>query len=216
MTFASILAAPVLCNGPNAELSEELREGGGQVVGVEATGVGKNPSVAAAEKGLLEANAGVFDTRDNAVGMNANKGDDRRPPASDFGLEAPAAGAKFVVGEFIRAGGGALDDIGDAEPEVEKKRSLKGGKEARGKAAGVKGGPEAIARAPEVAADGGGVKAGVDAREEHDEVFGREIRDDLVARGKDLGFAGFPGSDQSPLNKAILLVSLCHASSGVQ
>jgi len=53
MTFASILATPVLCNGPKAEVSEELREGGGQVVGVKATGVGKNPSVAAAEKRLL-------------------------------------------------------------------------------------------------------------------------------------------------------------------
>jgi hypothetical protein len=37
----------------------------------------------------------------------------------------------------------------------------------------VKGGPEAIARAAEVVADGGGVEAGVDAHEEDDEVFGR-------------------------------------------
>jgi hypothetical protein len=71
-------------------------------VGVEGTGVGKNPSVAVAEKGLLEADAGVFDTGDDAVGVNADKGHDGRAPASDFGLEAPAAGAKFVVGEFIR------------------------------------------------------------------------------------------------------------------
>jgi hypothetical protein len=192
----------VLCNGPNAEVSEELREGGGQVVGVEATGVGKNPGVAAAEKGLLEADAGVFDTGDDAVRMNADKGDDGRAPASDFSLEAPAAGAKFVVGEFIRAGGGAFDDVGDAEPKVEKKRSLKGGKKARSESAVVKSGPEAIARAAEVAADGGGVEAGVDAREEDDEVFGRKIRDDLVTRGENLGFAGFPGNDQCPMHRA--------------
>jgi hypothetical protein len=185
----------VLCNGPNAELSEELREGGGQVVGVEATGVGKNPSVAVAEKGLLEADTGVFDTGDDAVGVNADKGDDGRAPASDFGLEAPAAGAKFVVGEFIRAGGGALDDVGDAELEVKKKGFFKRGEEARGESPAVKGRPEAIARAAEMAADGGGVEAGVDAHEEDDEVFGREIRDELVARGEDLGFTGFPGSD---------------------
>jgi len=147
-SFASILAAPVLCNGSNAEVSEELGEGGGggQVVGVEATGIGKNPSVAVVEKGLLEADAGVFDTGDDTVGVNANKGDDGRAPASDFGLEAPAAGAKFVIGEFIRAGGGALDDVGDAELEVKKKGFFKGGEQARGESAAVKGGPEASGR----------------------------------------------------------------------
>ena len=189
----------MLCNGPKAEVSEELREGGGQVVGVEATGVGKNPSVAVAEKGLLEADAGVFDTGDDAVGVNADKGDDGRAPASDFGLETPAAGAKFVVAEFIRAGGGAFDDVGDAELEVKKKGFFKGGEEARGESTAVKGGPEAIARAAEVVADGGGVEAGVDTHEEDDEVFACEIRDELVARGEDLGFAGFPGSDQCPM-----------------
>jgi len=104
-----------------------LREGGGQVVGVEATRVGKNPSVAVAEKGLLEADAGVFDTGDGAVGANADKGYDGRAPASDFGLEALAAGAKFGVGEFIRAGGGALDDVGDAELELPSGRERKWG-----------------------------------------------------------------------------------------
>jgi hypothetical protein len=177
MTFATILTAPVLCNGPNAEISEELREGGGQVVGVEATGVGKNPGVAVAEKGPLEADAGIFDTGDDAVGVNTDKGDEGRAPASDFDLEAPAAGAKFVVGEFIRAGGGALDDVGDAELEVKKKGIFKGGEEARGESPAVKGGPEAIARAAEMVADGGGVEAGVDAHEEDDQVFGHEIRD---------------------------------------
>ena len=104
----------MLCNGPNAEVSEELREGGGQVVAVEAAGVGKNPGVAVAEKALLKADAGVFEAGDDAVGVNADKGGDGRAPASDFGLEAPATGAKFVVGEFIRAGGGTLDDVCDA------------------------------------------------------------------------------------------------------
>jgi hypothetical protein len=167
------LAVPVLCNGPNAEISEEFREGGGQVVGVEAAGVGKNPSVAVAEKGFLEADASVFDTGDDPVRANPDKGDDGRAPASDFGLEAPAAVAKFVVGEFIRAGGGALDDVGDAELEVKKKGFFKRGEEARGESAAVKGGPEAIARAAEMVTDGGGVEAGVDAHEKDDEVAAR-------------------------------------------
>jgi len=65
----------------------------------------------------------------------------------------------------------------------------------------VEGGPEAIARAAEVAADGGGVEAGVDAREEDDEVFSHEIRDRLVARGEELRFTWFPGSDQCPMHR---------------
>ena len=112
----------MLCKGPNAEVSEEFREGGGQVVGVEAAGVGKNPSVAVAEKEFLEADAGVFDTGDDAVGVNADKGDDGWAPAIHFDQEALSAGAELFVGELIGAGGGAFDDIGDAELEFEKER----------------------------------------------------------------------------------------------
>ena len=195
----------MLHNGPAAEFFEELCEGGGQVVCVEAAGVGQNPGMAAAEEGLLEADAGVFDAGDDAVGVDADEGNDGRAPAFDFGLEAPAAGAKFVVGEFIGAGGGAFDDVRDAEPEVEKKRSLKGRKEARGKAAGVQGGPESVAGAAEVAADGGGVEARVDAGEEDDEIFGDEIRNDLVARREELRFGGFPGDGQCRIHKAASL-----------
>ena len=67
-------AATVLCNGPDAELSEDLCEGGGQVVGVEAARVREDPGVAAAEGGLLEADAGVFDAGDDAVGADADEG----------------------------------------------------------------------------------------------------------------------------------------------
>src|SRR5271167_3368512 len=97
----AISSTPVLCNGPEAEVSEELCEGGGLVVGVQAAGVGENPGVAAAEGGLLQADAGVFDAGDDAVGPDAQERDDGGAPAFDFRLEAPAAGAKFVGGEFI-------------------------------------------------------------------------------------------------------------------
>jgi len=59
----------------------------------------------------------------------------------------------------------------------------------------VQSGPEAIARSAKVVADGGRVEPGINAREEHIKVSGRKIRDDLVARRKDLGFGGLPGSD---------------------
>ena len=93
----------MLCNGPEAEVSEELCEGGRLVVGVEAAGVGEDPGVAAAEGGLLEADAGVFDAGNDAVGTDADEGDDGGAPTFDFGFEALAAGAKFVVREFIGA-----------------------------------------------------------------------------------------------------------------
>ena len=149
--------------------------------------------MAAAEGGLLEADAGVFDAGDDAVGADADEGDDGGAPAFDFGLEALAAGAKFVVGEFIGAGGGAIDDVGDAEFEVEKEGFFKGGEEARGEAAAMEGGPEAVAGAAEVAADGGGVEAGVDAGKEDDEVFGDEIRDELVCAARSWALVGFQG-----------------------
>ncbi len=170
-------AALVLCGGPEAEISEEFCEGSGLVVSVKAAGVGEYPGVAAAEEVLLKADAGVFDAGDDAVGTDADEGDDGGAPAFDFGFEAFAAGAKFVVGEFIGAGGGAIDDIRNAEFVVEKEIAFKWGEESRREAAGVEGGPEAVAGPAEVAADGGGVEAGVDAGEEDDEVFGDEIRD---------------------------------------
>src|SRR5271155_2948973 len=185
----------MLCNGPEAEFSEELCEGGGQVVGIEAAGVGENPGVATAKRGLLEADPGVFNAGDDAVRADADEGDDRGPPAFDLGLEALAAGAKFVVGEFISAGGGAFDDVGDTEFEVQKKGIFKRREDARGKAAAVESGPEPVARSAKVAPDGGGVQPGVNAREEDDKVFGYEIRDELVVRGQELGFGGFPRSE---------------------
>ena len=102
----------MLCNGSEAEVSEELCKGGGLVVSVQAVGVGKDPGVAAAEGGLLEADAGVLDAGDDAVGSDAEERDDGGAPAFDLGFEAPAAGAKFVVGEFIGSGGGAFNDAG--------------------------------------------------------------------------------------------------------
>lgn len=56
---ASISAARVLCDCPEAEVSEEFCEGGRLVMGVEAARVGENPGVAPAEGGFLEADATV-------------------------------------------------------------------------------------------------------------------------------------------------------------
>jgi hypothetical protein len=182
-----------LCHRPEAEFTEKLCEGGGLVVGVEAAGVGQDPGVAAAEWVLLKADAGVFDARDDTVRADADERDDGGAPEFDFGFQTLAASPKFVVRELIGARGGALDDVCDAEFEVEQECSFKGRERARREAAAVEGRPEAVAGAAEMAADRGGVEAGVDASEQDNQIFGDEIRDALVVRGEEVGFGRFPG-----------------------
>ncbi len=58
--FETTMSPRGLCNGPNAEVSEELCEGGGLVVGGEAAGVGEDPGVAAAEGGFFLAMTTAF------------------------------------------------------------------------------------------------------------------------------------------------------------
>jgi hypothetical protein len=56
-----------------------------------------------------------------------------------------------------------------------------------------------------VEAAGVGEDPGVAAAEGDDVVFGDEIRDDLVVRGKELGFGGFPGDAHCPVHAAASL-----------
>lgn len=186
-------AALVLGDGPDTQLAEEVCQGGGLVVGVEAAGVGEYPGVTATEEWILQADMGIFVARDNAIGMNADKGDHCWTPAFDFGGEALAAGAEFVIGQLVGAGGGAFDDVGNAEVEFKQKRFVKWGEKARGKAAVVESGPEAITRAAEVAAYRGGVEAGVDAGEEHNKVFGDKVGDQFIMCRENLSSCRFPG-----------------------
>jgi hypothetical protein len=141
--------------------------------------------VASAKGSRLEAYASVSDSGDDTVWPDADESDDGGAPAFDFGFENLAAGAKLVAGEFIGAGSRAVDNVGDAQLEVEKQGFFKGRKDARREPAGMQGGPESVARAAEVVADGGRVKAWVDAGEQDDEVLGSEIRDKLVVRSEE-------------------------------
>ncbi|HTW93159.1 MAG TPA: hypothetical protein VMD30_00090 [Tepidisphaeraceae bacterium] len=159
----------------------------------------------AAEQGRLEADACVSDSGNDAVGVNADEGNNGWAPAFDFGFKALTAGAKLVVGEFIGASGGASDDVGDAAFKVEKKGFFKGREHTRGETAAVKSGPEAVAGAAEVAADGSGIQAGVDAGEEDDEIFGDEIGNEFVARGEELGLGGLPGDGQYPIHGSLFV-----------
>lgn len=109
----------VVCLGPEAQFREKLREGSGLIVGVQATGVGQNPGVAAAEQLLLDADTGALHSGHNAVGADTDEGNDGWAPAFDFGFQSLAASAQFVVGEFIGSRGGAFHNIRDPQFEVE-------------------------------------------------------------------------------------------------
>src|SRR5437763_4034258 len=63
--------------------------------------------------------------------------------------------------------------------------------QARGEAGGVERGPEAIAGAGEVIAGCAGIQAGIDAAEEHAQVWRDDIRHSPAGRLSDLGLGGF-------------------------
>jgi hypothetical protein len=146
--------------------------------------------------------------------MNPHKRDNRRPPPPHFRFEPPPARAKFVVTELIRTGRRTFDDVGDPEPQLQEKRSLKRRKQPWRKTPGIKRRPEPVPRPAKVPPDGSGVKARVDPRKQHDQIFRDKIRYELVARRQKLGFGGFPGSDHCPLHNekvAFYLGALLHA-----
>ena len=57
----------------------------------------------------------------------------------------------------------------------------------------MEGGPEAVAGAAEVVADGGGVEAGVDAGEEDDEVLATRSGTSLLCAARSWALVGFQG-----------------------
>lgn len=182
----------MLRHRPHPQFAEEFCQRRRLIMRIQSTRVGQYPRMAATKQVLLQPDAGVFDTAHDAVGTDADEGDDGGAQTFHFGFEASTASAKFVVGQFIGTGGGAIDDVGDAEIEIEKEFTLKGREEARRESAIVECGPEAVAGPAEVSADGGGVEARVDAGEKDDEVLGDEIRHALVVSSEQLGLGRFP------------------------
>jgi hypothetical protein len=192
----------VLFDGPEAKVPEELCEGVGLVMGVEAARIGKHPGVTTAEEILLQSDASILDSGNDAVRPDADKGNDRRTPTPHLGLKALTAGAQFVGGQFVGAGGGTFDNVRNAELEVEKESILKRRQETRRETAFVQRSPEAVSGASKVTADGGCIEPRVDAGEKHNEIFGDQIRDTLGMCREELSFSRFPGSWQCPIHKA--------------
>jgi hypothetical protein len=150
-------ATPMLRGRPSPQRSKKFCQRGGLIMSVQAAGVRKNPGVAAAEEFLLQADAGLFVARDDSVGTKADEGDDGWTSTLDFRGEQSAAGAEFVVAEFIGAGRCPSDDIRDPELKVEQGIAFKRREEARCEAAPVQSRPKAVAWAAEMMPDRGGV-----------------------------------------------------------
>src|SRR5436190_270752 len=100
----------------------------------------------------------------------------------DLFVQYVSALDELLRAQFVRAGGGARDDVGDAEPEAEQLFLLVGPEDAAGEAGAVQSGPEAVPGPREMVSGGGGVQAGVDAREHHPQAGRDDIGDRPVPR----------------------------------
>ena len=110
-------------------------------MGVEAAGVGEDPDPGAAEGTGLGADGGAGVAEGGAVGGDAGHGQDARAAVGDQGAEALASGAEFGGVELGGLGGGAGDQVGDAQAVAAEQVLLGWGQAPRGEAGQVQGGP---------------------------------------------------------------------------
>jgi hypothetical protein len=155
--------------------------------------------VTAPEQILLQPDTRVFDPSDDAIRSNANERDNRRAPTFHFRFEPLASSAKLIGSEFIRPRGGPLDNIGDPEPAIKKKRSPKRRKQPRRKTAPIKRRPKPIPRPPKMPPNRRRVQPRINPSKKDNQVFRDEIRNKLIMRSKNLRFGRLPGCWQCAL-----------------
>src|SRR5215213_5551063 len=136
-------------------------ERGDGVVGVEAAGVRDDPEAGALKMLRLFAGARPGLGERGAVGADTEDGDDSGSPGPDEVGKADPALAELGPGELVRAGGGAGDQVGDADATFPKVPAVVVGHAARrvdvtGQDAGpADGGVEPVAGPGEVGLHGG-------------------------------------------------------------
>jgi hypothetical protein len=156
-------------------------------VRIEAAGVGQHPELRLADRIGLGADGGLRAVEGDAIGTDADHGEIARPVPLHFPRHDLRAGDELLGRQFISAERGAGHHVRDAVAELEQFVLLARIEESRRESAGKKGGPEAIARPAEVVADGGGVKARVDAAKQHLQPGSDHVLDGLVFRGDEVG-----------------------------
>ena len=135
-----------------AQLAEGFGDPGQGPRCIQAAGVGENPNLSGAQVLWLGADGGAGAAEGSAVGGDAGHGEDAGAAVGDQGGEALASGTEFGRVELGGLGGGAGDQVGDAQPVAGQQVLLGRGQEARGEAGQVQGGPEPVARPGEVPA----------------------------------------------------------------
>ena len=110
------------------------------------------------------------------VRTHAQKRDDARLVTPHLASEPCASGDELRRRQFIGAGRGPADEVGESITEAGKGVFLRRVEKPRRESGAVQRGPEAVAGSGEVIAGRGGVEAGVDAAEE----YGKTGRDDIA------------------------------------
>ena len=176
------------------QFAEELGQCRGLVMGVEAAGVGEDPEPRRLNGFTLRAELGEWTIKGDPIARDADNCGDRGLKAAYFFRQHFDAGAQFLGIQFIGSGCRAADEIGDSVAIFQQPIPLPWREQSVGESAGEERGPEAIARPAEMMADGGGVEAGIDADEQHLQVWRDQIRHRLARGGDQIGFGGFLGS----------------------
>ena len=182
----------------DSQFPKQLRELRGLVVGVQAARVREDPDPGRADRFILQSQFRFRSVERSPVGAHADDGQVARGVALHFAGEDLAAFDELRAGQLVGGGGGAGDDVGDADAEVQELALFGGGEEAGREAGAVEGGPEAVAGAAEVLLDGGGVEAGVDAAEEDAQVRGDDVGQRRVGGRGEVRFRGLQKFNARP------------------
>jgi serine/threonine-protein kinase len=190
-----------------AQLPEQLRQVRGLVVRVQPARVRQHPHARSADRVRLEAERRFRARERDAVRRHAEHREHLRSVLAHLGVERLTALYHLAVGHFGGGRGRARHHVRDAVPEWQQFALLARIEQPRGEAGGEERGPKPVAGPPEVAPDGRGVQARIDAAEQHLQPVRDHIGKCGVLRGEQLRARGFRGH---------LRPSWCRANSTAQ
>ncbi len=128
----------------------------------------------------------LADAKGERVSADAEEGDDFGPVTAQLGRKPAAAAKQFGSSQLVGRRRRPIDEVGDAITRLEKTPLLEGRELPPGKAGGVQRRPEAVPRAREVVAGGGGIQARVDADKQNREPGRNDVPQSLAAAREQL------------------------------